>query len=91
MQAAGIRYWARTLALRADQGVAPQRLATVRAHIEQVRQVLASGGHVDLGTDEPQPDADPVDAAARHLDEALGALVAERAGAVPEDVAVPVG
>ncbi|MDX6207287.1 MAG: hypothetical protein QOF39_3344 [Frankiales bacterium] len=91
MQAAGIRYWARTLAIRADQGVAPQRLATVRAHIEQVRQVLASGGHVDLGTDEPQPDADPVDAAARHLDEALGALVAERAGAVPEDVAVPVG
>jgi hypothetical protein len=91
MHAAGIRYWARTLAVRAEKGVAPERIAGVRTHIEQVRQALAHGDRVDFAAEDPPQQPNPVEAAIRDLDEALAALVAERSSAVPETTAVPVG
>jgi uncharacterized membrane protein YccC len=91
MQAAAIRYWARTLAVNADKGVDPGRVAAVRSRVEQVRGVLRNGGQIDFDTVEPPLHADTVEAAIGHLDEALAALVAERAGAAQVPAALPVG
>ena len=77
LHVASIRYWARTLAVAADQGVPFERVAPVRSRVEQVRQLVADGGTADLVPHEPAP-ADPVGSALRHLDEALAALVDER-------------
>jgi hypothetical protein len=91
MYAAGIRYWARTLAVKAMDGLPPEDLAGVRSHIEQVRQALPYGGQVQFTpADEPQQ-AGAVPGAIRHLDEALAALVAERTNPTPTAIAVPVG
>ncbi|MDX6203646.1 MAG: hypothetical protein QOJ83_3146, partial [Frankiales bacterium] len=54
MQAAGVRYWARTLAISAQDGVPPERVAQVRSHVEQVRQAIRSGGAADLAPLDPQ-------------------------------------
>lgn len=91
MHAAGIRYWARTLAVSAQDGLPVDRLASVRSHIEQVREAIGQGGCADFVTEDPSGQPDEVAAALRHLDEALAALVAERTGAEPESVTVPVG
>ena len=44
MHAAGVRYWARTLAVSAPDGVAREQLAGVRAHVDDVRQLVRYGG-----------------------------------------------
>jgi uncharacterized membrane protein YgaE (UPF0421/DUF939 family) len=79
MHAAGVRYWARTLAISAQDGVPRERVAQVRSHVEQVRQALPFVGPADLTSLEPQPEEDEIASTVRHLDEALTALVDERA------------
>ncbi|MDX6257517.1 MAG: hypothetical protein QOJ11_3851 [Frankiales bacterium] len=78
MHAAGVRYWARTLAISAQDGVPRERVAQVRSHLEQVRQRIRNGGAGDLTPLAPQPQEDEIASAVRHLDEALAALVDER-------------
>jgi uncharacterized membrane protein YccC len=76
---ASVRYWARTLADTAIDGVSLQRVAAVRSHVEQVRQLVRDGGTAELTLTDRPDDEDPVGTALRHLDEALAALVDERA------------
>jgi uncharacterized membrane protein YccC len=79
LHVASIRYWARTLAVAAVDGVPFQRLAALRSRVEQVRQLVADGGTADLAVRQAAT-ADPVETALQHLDEALAALVDERTG-----------
>jgi hypothetical protein len=82
---ASIRYWARTLAATAVDGVSFERAADVRSHVEQVRQLVRDGGEAELA---PVRDdsGDAVGAALEHLDEALAALVDERGGLLAPDL-----
>ena len=79
LHVASIRYWARTLAVASAEGVGFERVAPVRSHVEQVRQLVRDGGTADLVLADVVP-LDAVGSALHHLDEALAALVDERGG-----------
>ncbi len=78
LHVASIRYWARTLAIRAPGGLPIEDLASVRSHVEQARRIVRDGATAQLtGDDAPRHD-DPVGVALRNLDDAVAALVGER-------------
>jgi Fusaric acid resistance protein-like len=87
LHVASIRYWARTLAVGAVEGVPLQQVAPVRSHVEQVRQLVRDGGTADLVLVDESSPGDVVGSALRHLDEALAALVDERGGLAGHDQA----